>query len=414
MADELYNLLTAEEARAVLGRFAGEASYSTCEQVALSVAAGRLLAEDFIVPFDVPLGQRSTMDGYAVCAAEISGASAGNPIYAQIDGEVRMGDGVGAPLPAGGCRRIWTGGFLPCGTDAVVMREYTEEITPALVEISQAVAAGENTLLPGEDFRQGELILQRGHQLRPQDIGVLAVFGVAEVAVKPRLKVGIIATGDEIVAPHEPCPPGKVRDVNSYTIASLMFRHGFAAKLYGIVPDREEELTAAVEKASCECDVVLLSGGSSIGARDLTTKVLSDLSPAGILFHGISVRPGKPTLFARVKGKPTFGLPGPPVSSYVIVNFFVVPFLFNYAGCADAAMGLTTSAIAGENIPSATGREDYLRVRVRRQQGDLVFYPCNQKSGLLSSLVLSDGYACVPAGCEGIRQGDRWEIILHE
>ncbi len=414
MKDELYNLLTAAQARALLLEYSAERVALPEEKVSLLEANGRILAESIVAQHNLPEGQRSTMDGYAVRAQDTNGASSGTPIYLKIDGEVAMGEQYDRALSRGCCCRIWTGGFLPEGSDAVVMIEYTEEVDAITLEISKAVAVAENTMLPGEDLRQGETIFRAGHCLRAQDIGVLAAMGIYQIPVYQKLKVGIIASGDELVSPDDICPLGKIRDINTYTISNLLKKDGFIPCQYGIVHDDELALRSKIIDALRECDVLLLTGGSSVGVRDLTINVLNSMEDSRVFFHGISVRPGKPTIFARVGNKPVFGLPGPPVSAYVIVNFFVLPFLNKFSGGSNPPRKQSLQAIAGENIHSVAGREDYLRVRIVLSEEETKFYPTNQKSGLITSLTDSDGYACVPEGCEGIRQGQEWEVLLHE
>src|SRR5438270_4576398 len=359
---ELFNVRTPPDALAVLLDALGERPVSS-EQVPTCDALGRVLAEDTCSPSDLPSFSRSTMDGFAVRAADTFGATEGVPAYLDIRGEVLMGRAPTVRLGLGDCARIATGGMLPPGADAVVMVEQTQEVGPTTIEVLRAVAPGENVVQIGEDVRTGDPILPAGHTLRPQDIGGLLALGLTEVRVARRLRVGVISGGDELVAPDQTPGPGQIRDINSYTLMGLVERAGHVPWLAGLLPDEAEALQAAAEKALPDSDVLILSAGSSVSTRDLTADVIGRLGRPGVLVHGVSLKPGKPTILAVCEGKPVFGLPGNPVSCMVTYDLFVAPTLARLSGAVSPTRTSVTARLT-RNIASATGRDDYIQVRL--------------------------------------------------
>jgi molybdopterin molybdotransferase len=352
------------------------------------------------------------MDGFAVRAADTFGASEGVPAYLEVVGEVLMGRAPSVQLEVGQCARIATGGMLPPGADAVVMVEQTQEVGPTTVEAYRAVAAGENVVQIGEDARTGEPILPRGHTLRPQDIGGLLALGVTEVEVARRLRVGILSGGDELVAPTETPGPGQIRDINSYTLRGLVQRLGHEACLAGLLPDDAAALESASRKALPDADVLILSAGSSVSTRDMTAQVIASLGQPGVLVHGVSLKPGKPTILAMADGKPVFGLPGNPVSCMVTFDLFVAPTLYRLSGCPERPPGQTLSARLTRNIASAAGREDYVQVRLERRDGELWADPVFGKSNLIYTLVRSDGLVKINLDKGGLSAGELVEVRL--
>ncbi|NPB09450.1 MAG: molybdopterin molybdotransferase MoeA [Thermodesulfobacteria bacterium] len=389
-------------------------SFSPLEPVEedLLRARGRFLAEDLISPEDLPSFSRATMDGYAVRAKDTFGARENEPVILNLAGEILMGQTPERPLQPGEAVRIATGGMLPEGADAVVMVEYTEEIGP-LVEIRRPVAPGENVIQKGEDIRAGEIVFPRGTRLTTGRLGVLSGLGLVRVKVHRRPRVGIISTGDELVPPEESPPPGKIRDINSYTLAAGVEEAGGEVTLYGLIPDEEETLFRAVERAFQENDVVLISGGSSVGTRDFTLKAISSLPHAEILAHGVAVRPGKPTILARAEGKAIFGLPGQVASALLVFYLFVRPLLLHLQGARREELALPRlRARVTRNLPSAQGREDYYRVRLREKEGTLWAEPIFRRSGLISSMAEADGLLKIPERSEGLYEGEEADVYL--
>jgi molybdopterin molybdotransferase len=351
------------------------------------------------------------MDGFAVRAADTFGASEGLPAYLQVVGEVLMGRVPELTLGSGQCARIATGGMLPPGADAVVMVELTQEVGADTIEALRPVAPGENVVQVGEDIRAGQPILPRGHTLRPQDLGGLVALGITEVAIARRLTVGIISGGDEVVEPEQMPGPGQVRDINSYTLAALVRRAGHEPCLLGVFPDIYAELESAAQRALLESDVLILSAGSSVSLRDMTAQAINSLGRPGVLVHGVSLKPAKPTILAVCDGKPVFGLPGNPVSCMVSFDLFVAPTLAHLTG-ATRPPRRTVMARLARNVASATGREDYVQVRLETRDGALYAVPVFGKSNLIYTLIRADGMLKVPLDKGGLAEGEPVEVVL--
>jgi molybdopterin molybdotransferase len=403
---EFFRLQTREEVLALYDRFAPVG----VEEVDLAAACGRVLAVPLIAPEDVPGFLRATMDGYAVRAQDTFGASVGAPQYLGIMGEVPMGVAPDRGVGPGEAQRVPTGAMLPPGADAVVMVEYSAEHPDGTLEVRRAVAPGENVLQPGEDVAVGEVILPAGRPLRPQDVGLLAALGITQVSAYQKPRVAIISSGDEIVPLDRRPGPGQVRDSNAHLAAAQTAAWGGLPRLHGIVPDDFGALRAALANALDRADLILISGGSSVGVRDLTLKTIEDLPGAEILAHGVALRPGKPTILAALGKpgpKPLLGLPGHPASAAVVMEVLGRPLLTRLAGLTDPPpWGRTVSARLSRNLAGATGREDYVRVRLRREGDSLWADPVLGPSGMLSPLVKSEGLVMIPLGVEGLFKGE--------
>ena len=410
---ELFKVLTVPEARnIIIQHFTGGQRKMT---VPLLKSLGQRLAVAVVAAESIPGFDRSTMDGFAVRAKDTYGSSEGLPAYLDIDGEVLMGRDAGTELKSGHCRKIPTGGMLPPGADAVVMVEYTEVLDYKTIGVIRPVAPGENTVLTGEDVSPGNVVFQAGKVIRPQDLGMLAAMGISEVGVAVPLKVGIISTGDEVVPPEQKAGPGQVRDINSYALYGQVLVNGGEPCLYGIVKDDFNALREVMQKALAENDLVLLSGGSSVGTRDVAAGVIASLGEPGVLFHGISVSPGKPTVGASVSGKPVLGLPGHPVSAMVIFDLLAAP-LVRLGGYAIKGSNFiddfSVRARISRNFRSAAGREDYVRVQLKLKDGELWAEPVLGKSGLISTMVKADGLARIPLYNEGVETGEKVAVKL--
>jgi molybdopterin molybdotransferase len=352
------------------------------------------------------------MDGFAVLASDTFGASESLPAYLEIVGEVRMGQSAEMRLGHGQCAIIATGGMLPPGADAVIMIEQTQQAAESTIETLRSVAPGENVVQIGEDVHVGEPILPSGHQLRPQDVGALLALGVTTVRVARKLRVGIISGGDELVDPASEPSAGQIRDINSYTLACQVQHAGHEPCLEGIFPDELHVLRSAARAAFARSDVVILSAGSSVSARDMTARVVGELGPPGVLVHGVSLKPGKPTILAVCDGKPVFGLPGNPVSCMVTFDLFVAPTLARLSG-AKAAPRRAIAARLSRNIASATGREDYIQVRVvTAPDGVLEAIPVFGKSNLIFTLVNAEGMIKIPLDAGGLMAGAMVDVML--
>jgi len=385
------------------------------ERIALADGLGRFLAEDVIAPDSLPPFARSTMDGYAVRAQDTFGCSESEPALLTVNGEIVMGrSGRGISLRPGETARIWTGGELADRADAVVMIEYTNQVDEGTIEIFKAVAPGENVIQAGDDFRQGAPVIARGSRLRPQDLGVLAGLGITEISVFKKPLVGIISTGDELVEPHRRPAPGQIRDINTTTLTGMVLEAGGIPLQLGIIGDNHEDMLHACQAALARpVDLLLLSGGSSVGKRDFTLAVFEDLEQTDLLAHGVSIRPGKPTILARHDNCALFGLPGHAASAMVVFYLFVRPLLHFMSGARQTDLRRLI-ATTGEQIPSAIGREDYVRVRLHYLPGNImpVAHPVYGKSGLLKPLVASDGLLKIDRDCEGLDKGEQAEVLL--
>ncbi|TYO94756.1 gephyrin-like molybdotransferase Glp [Desulfallas thermosapovorans] len=408
---ELFQVRTVRDARELLRKHI--TATLPVEQVPLLEALGRRLARDLSAMDAVPGFDRSTMDGFAVRARDTFGATESLPAYLNVTGEVLMGRNTTAAgkLNAGQAWRIPTGGMLPSGADAVVMVEYTEELDERTIGVTRPVAPGDHIVRAGEDIAPGDGVLSRGHVLRPQDLGLLAAVGLSGVPVFEPVRVGIISTGDELVETLEQPGPGQVRDINSYALYGQAAAAGARPRIYGIVRDDFASLLDKLRQALVECDLVLLSGGSSVGIRDVAARALDTLGAPGVLFHGISIKPGKPTVGAVVDGKPVFGLPGHPVSAMVVFDLLVTPLL-RYGDYPDDPLEFPVRARMTRNMRSAAGREDYLRVRLYRENGIIFADPVLGKSGLISTMVRASGLARIPAEKEGVEAGEYIEVKL--
>ncbi len=375
------------------------------ETVAVESASGRILADEVIADSDIPGFDRSVVDGYAVRAADTAGAGDAIPALLTCTRRITMGQqDATTPISPGTCAYIPTGGVLPAGADAVVMVEYAEEAGETVL-LKKPAAYGENVLHRDEDFKKGEMVFSIGHRLSPQDAGVLAACGYAMVTVARKPVVGIISTGNELVPATVVPAPGQVRDANAPMIAAYLADYGCIPRLYGIVRDEKEAFEAVLAKAVPECDVVLLSGGSSKDDRDMTAGTIAAMGT--VLVHGIGIAPGKPTIVGRIQEKPVFGLPGHPASAFVVLIAIVRPLLDRMLGVSQPFQR-TNRATLAVNIPSQRGREEYVRVRLE----DGVATPLFGKSGLLNTLVRSSGLVRIPAGAEGLEQGSEVEVIL--
>lgn len=382
------------------------------ERVPTAVALGRVLSQPLVSPQDLPEFARSTVDGYAVRAIDTYGASAGLPAYLEVAGEAPMGQAVTLAVELGQAILVHTGSMIPPGADAVVMVENTQNVDATSIEVLKPAAEGENVIQIGEDIRQGQTVLAAGRQLRPQDLGGLVALGFTEVSVAVPPRVAILSTGDEVVPPDQPVAPGQVRDINSYTLSALTRRAGGDPITYGVVPDDRAALEVAVARAHAEADVVVLSAGSSVSYRDMSVDVIGGLGEPGILAHGLSVRPGKPTIIAVADGKPVFGLPGNPVSAMVIFDLVVTPTLRAMLG-ADSTHHAHVPARLARNIASTTGREDYVQVQLEERDGEWWAVPVFGKSNLIYTLVHADGVVKIDIDANGVRAGEWVTVTLH-
>jgi molybdopterin molybdotransferase len=383
------------------------------EDITLMESRGRILAVGINADVDLPDFMRSTMDGYAVCASSTFGASEANPAYLTVKGSVSMGESPAFSIGVGEAAKISTGGMLPNGADSVVMIEHTEGIDKTTIEAYKSVAPGQNILEKGEDIYKGQTLVPAGKRLRAQEIGLLAAFGNKMIKVYRKPVVSIISTGDEVVPIENMPAPGQIRDINMYTLSGLVQKTGAVPATYGIVRDDFDDLFEKCTMALAQSDMVLISGGSSVGARDFTIDVLSALPASEILFHGISISPGKPTILARSGDKAIWGLPGQVTSAMVVFEIVVKPFIEHAGGLTpENKRHFNPVAQLNRNISSTQGRTDYIRVKLFEKDGILWAEPILGKSGLINTMVKADGLIEIGLNTEGLDEGEKVEVIL--
>jgi len=375
------------------------------ETVALADCLGRVTAEDVFSDVDIPDFNRSTMDGFAVKASSTFGASEANPAYLNVRGQIRMGGRPDFSIGPGEAARIATGGMLPEGADSVVMVEHTDVLDDTTIEAYRSVAPGQHVIEKGEDIRHNQPALKAGTRIRPQEAGLLAACGRTETSVFRRPRVGIISTGDEVVPVDQVPGEGQIRDINTQTLSGQVLAAGGMPMVFGIVRDNRDDLMDKCRRALESTDMVMISGGSSVGARDFTVEVLDALPDTAILVHGISISPGKPTILARSGGKAFWGLPGHAVSAMVVFAVVVRPFLDRLCGLSQTVRRFPIQAVLSRNLASAQGRVDYVRVRLVEVDGQPMAEPVLGKSGLINTMVKADGLIAIGMNTEGLEQG---------
>lgn len=381
-------------------------------EVPIMNAVGLVLAKDIQANEDVPGFNRSTVDGYAVKARDTYGSSESLPSFFNIIGSVEMGQAVDQILNEGEAIYVPTGGMLPVGADAVVMVEDVEQIGD-LLNVFVQVAPRENVILKGEDVKAEEIILKKGHRMRPQDLGGLAAIGITKVLVYEKLKVGLLSTGDEIVTPDtKELLPGQIRDINGISINAAVQALGGVVIYDGIVKDDFDSYLKKSMELFKQVDFLILSGGSSMGTKDYTSKVMNELGTPGVLVHGISIKPGKPTILANCDGKPVMGLPGHPVSAYVLFDLFGRLIMNQLHGAEENIFLKQLKARISRNVASQVGRSDYIRVILEVRENELWALPVFGKSGLISNLVIADGMVEIPQYKEGIIEGELVNVTL--
>jgi len=414
---EFFNVLPPQRALAALLKVLPPPSIAL-EKVPAQDSLGRVTATDLVSRQDLPTFPRSTVDGYSLRAADSFGATEGLPACFSVVGEVPMGRAPAVAVSLGEAALTYTGGMLAAGADAVVMVEHTQQIDADTIEVVRPVAPGENVVQPGEDLCAGDIILPRGHLLRPQDIGGLAALGITSLPVAKRPRVAVLSMGDEVVSPENEPAMGQIRDVNSYTIASQILRGGAEPVPLGIVPDNYEDQLEVARRGLKHSDALVFSAGSSVSARDMTADIINALGQPGVLVHGLSIHPGKPAIVGMVDEKPVFGLPGNPVSAMIVFDLLVRPILYHLAGCSTLPQPARTAARLDRDVASAPGREDYLPVKLKRSDhggpDELVAEPVFGKSNLIFTLIRADGLVQVPLDKAGLYAGETVMVRLFQ
>jgi molybdopterin molybdotransferase len=403
---DFFNVVSIDEARKII-----DESFSFHlgeEEVELSCCLGRILRRDLVSDADVPGFRRSTVDGYAVNSRDVFGASESMPSMMDLKGEVRMGEAPagGIALP-GECFYVPTGGMLPEGADSVVMIEYTDKLDSNTILVNSPVAPGDNIIDAGEDIRKGAVVIEGGTRIRPYEAGVMSSLGFTRVSVYKKPRVAVISTGDEVIPPEDMPGPGQVRDINTYLLHSLVQESGGEPVNFGIIDDDYDSLKKAVENALSQCDIVLISGGSSVGKKDQTLKVMESFSQGSVLIHGLSVKPGKPTIIGKAADRIVFGLPGHPLACAVIYKALVDYCMNKMMNHSEIKYPLACKFAI--NYHKAKGREEYLPVTIQKKGGELWAHPVFGKSGLITGFSQAWGYIDIEKNLEGLIEGQTVE-----
>lgn len=382
------------------------------EEILLDDACGRVLSRPFMAPFDLPGFPRSSVDGYAVHARDIFGATQNSPALLQLIGKCEMGKKPELTLGLGQAASISTGGMLPEGADCVVMLEYVKLLGSDLIEITRPEAPGANIIKADEDARKNEILIPKGKKLRPQEIGCLASFGVMRVNVYKKAKVGIISTGREIIPAGQLPKMAQIYDVNSHSLAALVKEAMANPSQFGIVDESPKALENALKKTILENDVVVVSGGSSAGMADNTLKAFLSMPDAELICHGAAISPGKPFILVKAGKKWLLGLPGHVASALITARVFLLPLLQKLQG-SDNAPDPAIRAILTRSITSALGRQDYIRCELS-SEAETEYYatPIPKPSGVISGLVKADGLVVCPENRDGLAKGESVEVIL--
>lgn len=406
---ELLKTVTVEEAKIKIKEAFNQVLIGK-ETIDILDGVGRYVYNDLLVPIDVPGFNRSTVDGYAVMARDTFGASESLPAFLKYKGRVEMGVEANLAAQAGSCYYVPTGGMLPEGSDSVVMIEHTEILGDDIC-IYRGVAPSENVLKKGEDLKKGHIIFKRGHKLRPQDIGTLAGMGITEVDVYERLRVSIISTGDELVHPGADLKLGQIKDMNTYSLSAAAIKDDCSVVDRVIVKDDKKLITDQVKQCAGRSHIVLISGGSSMGDKDYTKDAVNDAGSPGVLIHGVSVKPGKPTIIGKAGNTALFGLPGQPVSALIIYRIFV-SYLIKEIYYREEVIDQYVDGEMSVNIPSAPGREHYVMVNIKVEEGKNIIEPVYGKSGMLSMMANARGYIKIETNQEGVKKGDRVKVFM--
>ncbi|MEL6307279.1 MAG: gephyrin-like molybdotransferase Glp [Chloroflexota bacterium] len=409
VAKEFFTLQPVQEALEQL--FAHLSDTPQTETIPTRQALGRVLARAPLSPMDLPAFNRSAMDGYAVKAADTHGASDALPAYLTLVGHVNMGEVPDVTVGDGETVVIHTGAMIPEGADAVVMIERTQKASDDEIEILAPVSSGENIIKLGEDVRKDSETLPAGHTIRPQDIGGLLAVGITQVEVVKRPRVAIMSSGDELVDALEEPEMGQIRDINSDMLAALCTEAGASVVQMGIAGDTLDAMMDMAKKGYADCDMLVLSAGSSVSVRDLTTQVIEELGAPGILQHGLAVKPGKPTIVAVCDGVPVIGLPGNPVSAMLVARRVLLPTLKRMIG-ENALPTTTITATLTQNIASSTGREDSVPIRLEKTDTGYTATPIWGKSNLIYTLLRADGLVHVPLNISGYTADTDVEVVL--
>ncbi len=428
---KLLKVDTVKEVKDKLKTYFDEEGYEPiCESVPLRNSVNRYLAEEICSDTDIPQFTRSVVDGYAVVAKDTFGTGESTPVFLDVVGAIEMGKPCSIRLEPGQAVYVPTGGMLPEGSDAVVMVEYTEHLDDRTIAVYRPAAPNSGVMNRGDDFKKDQLLFRRGHRITVKDVGMLAAIGKDRVSVFRKPRVSVLSTGDEIVDITEIPKPGEVRDINSYTIAAFAEATGAEIGTIEKVPDVDHRLKSALEAALAVSDIVLLSGGSSAGNKDMTAATIDAMGQPGVVTHGVAMKPGKPTIIGIIetntpegalRNKLVVGLPGHPMAAIVAYDVIVNDFMRKYCFSNEEEPIRLTARIT-ENIHAGEGRETYQLVSLKRPAADRhdetgaepewIAEPIHAKSGSISQLMMADGYVKISSLSEGVKVNSSVEVTL--
>lgn len=400
---------TVEKVKEKIDKYFGDIEVGY-EEMELTKALGRVAFEDVFSRADIPDFRRSTVDGYAVISKDTFGASESLPVFLDVIGRVEMGEATSLRVSSGKCVYVPTGGMIPEGADGMIMIEYVESLDEGSIAAYSAVAPGQDIIQVGDDVRKGECILRKGRVIKSQDIGVFCAAGIKCIKAAKKPRVAVISTGDEIVDPFGEAGLGQVRDINTYTLSAMVEELGGEVTHKAVIKDDFDLLKKAVEEAAAQNHIVVISGGSSVGAKDNTEKVIDSFGEPGVFVHGVAVKPGKPTILGRVRNAAVFGLPGHPVSAVIIFKIFVEYTINKLLGKNKDT--IKVQGVMGSNLHSSPGRETYQMVQLEEQDGTYIAKPIHAKSAAISQLSKAHGFIRIPVNKEGIQKGETVKIEL--
>src|SRR5436190_17656270 len=409
--DQFLNILSREEALKHFEAALFPRAIPT-EQRPLSDALGCALAQDIVAPIDVPPFDRSNVDGFAVRSADLASASEATPVRIMLNDEViACGTAPIRPGLSGTATSIATGGPVPRGADAIVMVEHTQPAGPRAIEIRRAASPGQFISYAGSDIARGEALLRAGTVIGSREIGMLAACGIAQVSVARRPRVAVISTGDELVQPGQPLRPAEIYDTNGAIVAAAVSENGGEAVFLGAIADDEEQLEAAMRKALETCDILVLSGGTSKGAGDVSHRIIARLGKPGIIAHGVALKPGKPLCLAVCDGKPVVILPGFPTSAMFTFHDMIVPVLRRMAGLPPRSDARVMAKVP-VRIASELGRTEFVMVSLVEGADGLIAYPSGKGSGAITSFAQADGFLKIDALADQMPANSETEITL--
>ena len=410
---DFLTLTPADEFERLLMRYTTVTQTETVESVN---AVGRVVAQDIRAPEQVPRFFRSTVDGYAVVSDDTHGAGSSIPVYLDLVGDIPVGIPAHVSLESGQSVRVVTGGSVPTGADAVVMQEHTDFIDDTTLEVRKGVGNLENLVVPGEDMKYGDMLVEGGSRLRPHDIGALYAVGICRIPIHTRPRIAVFSTGNEIVEPNLSPPDGCVRDIYKYALSAAVIQAGGVPVCFENVPDDLDAVKDAIAAGVKKADLVVLSGGSSVGSKDFTLSAIDALGEPGVLVHGVAVKPGKPTIYGIIDDTPIVGLPGHPMGALVIFLAFIAPFIRRIGGERNPIpFPSRVSAVLLRNVPGSPGRLTYIPVSLtyREDTEPPTAAPMLGKSGIISTMITSHGLLMIPENREGYAQGDTVTIFRH-